>query len=129
MIQGDIQLLLAELRDELLKLPDTKALAAYQHQLAELRKSLVFLYDMANRAEKRMIVENVWPNRTVSRNEVAFEPYSWVKRADSDPTLLGGTHERDKGRTSITEEDKLTGPLLNLLNLSSLDGTAPSSKD
>ena len=113
--QRDIQLRLAELRDEVLKLPDVEALAAYQHQLAELRKNLVFLYDMANRAEKRMIVENVWPNRTVSRNEVSFKPYSWVTTVDPDPTLLGGAPERDRDRTSITEDDKLTDPLLNLL--------------
>jgi hypothetical protein len=115
--QSDIQLRLAELRDELLKLPDVEALAAYQHQLAELRKNLVLLYDMANRAEKRMIVENVWPNRSVSRNEVSFKPYSWVKRVDFDPALLGGAHERDTDRTFMTEDDKLTGPLLNLLRL------------
>ncbi|MCE8005967.1 recombinase family protein [Aestuariivita sp.] len=105
--QGDIQLRLAELQDEMLKLPDVDALAEYQEQLAELRKNLVYLYDMANRAEKRMIVENVWPNRTVSRNEVAFEPYSWVTRGKSDPTLLGGTQERDVDRTFIDLLDKL----------------------
>ncbi|WP_298296696.1 recombinase family protein [uncultured Litoreibacter sp.] len=106
--QGDIQLRLAELSDELLGLPDVEALAAYQQQLAELRKNLVFLYDMANRAEKRMIVENVWPNRIVSRNEVSLKPYSWVKRADFDPTLLGGVHEqhRDRSCQDITEDDK-----------------------
>lgn len=109
---------LAELRDELLKLPDVESLAAYQGQLAELRNNLVLLYDMANRAEKRMIVENVWPNRTVSRNEVSLKPYSWVKRVASDPTLLGGAHERDGDRTFTTKDDKLTGPLLILLKAS-----------
>ena len=105
--QGDIRLRLAELRDELLKLPDIEALAAYQSELAELRKNLLFLYDMANRAEKRMIVENVWPNRTVSRKEVAFKPYSWVKRAVSDQAVLCGTHERDRDRILITLLHKL----------------------
>lgn len=99
--EGEIRFRLTELNDELLKLPDEQTLAAHQDQLAELRKSLVFLYETANRAEKRMIVENVWPNRTVSRNEVALKPYSWVKRVDFDPTLLGGTHERDTSRTLI----------------------------
>ncbi len=103
--QGKIKLRLVELRDELLKLPDLEALAAHQEQLAELRKNLVLLYDMANRPEKRMIVENVWPNRTVSVNKIAFKPYSWVTRVDSDPTLLCGAPERDKGRTLIAEEN------------------------
>ena len=110
--QGEIQIRLAEFREELLKLPDVEALTAFHGKLAELRKNLVFLYEMANRAEKRMIVENVWPNRTVLQNKVAFEPYSWVKRVESNPTLLGGAHERDRDRTFITEDDKLTDSLL-----------------
>ena len=113
--QGGIQLRLAELRDELLKLPDADALAAYQGQLAELRKNLVFLYEMANRAEKRMIVENVWPNRTVSQKKVVFKPYSWVKRAVSDPDLLGGAHERDTDRTFMAEKDELLRPLIDMM--------------
>ncbi|MEM6416062.1 MAG: recombinase family protein [Pseudomonadota bacterium] len=116
--QGGIQLRLVELNDELLKLPDTEALAAYQGKLAELRNNLVYLYEMANRAEKRMIIENVWPNRTASRNEAAFEPYSWVSRVDFDPTLLGGTHERHRDRNGhdISEGDRsLIEPLLDLL--------------
>ncbi|MEM8637109.1 MAG: recombinase family protein [Pseudomonadota bacterium] len=105
--QGSIKLRLAELRDALLKLPDLKALAAHQKLLAELRKNLVFLYDQANRAEKRIIIENIWPNRTVSRKEVAFEPYSWVTGTDSDQPVLGGAHERDRDRTLINLLHKL----------------------
>jgi len=105
--QGIIQLRLADLRDELLKLPDPAALTTQQEHLAELRKSLVLLYDMANRAEKRMIVENVWPNRKVSGNQPAFEPYSWVVRTQTDMALLGGAHERDRDRTYMALLDLL----------------------
>ncbi|MEO9875144.1 MAG: recombinase family protein [Anderseniella sp.] len=98
---GKIRIRLAGLREEFLKLPDPRAIAAHQEQLAELRKNLVLLYNMANRAEKRMIIENVWPNRTVCEKEPAFEPYSWVTRVDTDPALLSGAPERDTGRTLI----------------------------
>ena len=113
--QGSIQLRLSELRDELLKIPDTEALAAQQEKLAELRKNLVFLYDMANRAEKRMILENVWPNRTVTGNEPAFEPYSWVTRVEFDPALLGSAHERERDRTFMDED--YIDPVEKLLSL------------
>ena len=113
--QSEIQVRLTGLREQVEKLPDPVALAEQQQQLAELRKSLVLLYEMANRAEKRMIIENVWPNRTVSGRDVAFKPYSWVEREDFNPNLLGSAHERNRDRTFITEDDTLTGPLLNLL--------------
>lgn len=94
-----IHVRLADLRDQTEKLPDPAAIEANLAKLAELRKSLVQLYQMANRNEKRMIVENVWPNRTVCRDKPAFEPYDWVVRAASDTALLGGALERDRGRT------------------------------
>ena len=97
--KNTIQIRLIKLREELLKLPDPETLAKQQHKMAELRKSLVLLYEMANPAEKRMIVENVWPNRTVSVRSPAFEPYSWVVREGCDQSLLCGAHERDTRRT------------------------------
>lgn len=101
-----IQIRLAELRDKVNRLPDPEAIEAHLGKLAELRKSLVHLYEMANRAEKRMIVENVWPNRTVTRKTPAFEPYDWVIRANDDVAFLGGALERDRGRTLIELLDK-----------------------
>ncbi|PWE34088.1 recombinase family protein [Maritimibacter sp. 55A14] len=100
-----IQVRLAELREKHAQIPDPSALVVQQEKLAELRNSLVFLYESANRAEKRMIVENVWPNRTVSGKKPAFEPYSWITRVKNDVTLLGGAHERDRDRTSTAEGD------------------------
>lgn len=109
---------LADLEEKLTNIPSPDAMADNHRKLAELRKSLVLLYQNANRAEKRMIIENVWPNRTVSGKKPAFEPYSWVERAKNDMTLLGGAQERDRGRTSISEDDapspqKLFGLLTN----------------
>jgi DNA invertase Pin-like site-specific DNA recombinase len=90
---------IAELREQLEEIPDPAAIAAHQAKLAELRKSLVLLYENANRVEKRMIIENVWPNRTVSGKKPAFEPYSWVTRTENDMSLLGGAQERCIDRT------------------------------
>ncbi|WP_371226354.1 recombinase family protein [Roseovarius sp. 2305UL8-3] len=122
--QGKIYVRLAGLREEVLKLPDPDpdALTEHQEQLAELRKSLVLLYEKANRAEKRMIIENVWPNRTVSGIKPAFEPYSWVARVEIDPALLGGAQKRHRDRTThdIAEDDlQLIQPLFELLNAAS----------
>ncbi len=117
--KSKIQIRLKDLQEKLAQLPDLAALERQQEKLAELRKSLVLLYENANRAEKRQIIENVWPNRTVSRKEPAFEPYSWVTRADCDPALLGGAPERDTGRSSHDMADSdmsLIEPLFELLD-------------
>ncbi len=98
----EIQLRITDLRDQLEKLPNPSALVERQTQLAELRKNLALLYESANRAEKRMIIENVWPNRTVAGKKIVFEPYSWVTKAENDLALLGGVHERYRDRTYIT---------------------------
>lgn len=94
--KSKIHIRLKDLREKLAELPDPAALVAQHEQLAELRKSLVLLYENANRAEKRQIIENVWPNRTVLGKEPAFEPYSWVRRADCGPALLGGAPTRNR---------------------------------
>ena len=96
-----IQLRLTELRDQLRRIPDPVQARAHQEQLAELRRSLVLLYENTNRAERRMIVENVWPNRTVSGREPRFEPYDWVVKGEERDPLLCGALERDTGRTLI----------------------------
>lgn len=117
--KGKILIRLKGLAEELAKLPDPAALVAQHEQLAELRKSLVLLYESANRTEKRQIIENVWPNRTVCSKEPAFEPYSWVKRVDFYPAILGGAQERDGRRSSqaMRQDDmSLTQPLLEALN-------------
>lgn len=101
------QVRLAALRQELTKLPDHAAVQAHHDKLAELRNSLVLLYEMANPAEKRAIIENVWPNRTVTLRQPGFEPYSWVTRAETDMTILGSAPDRDRERTIIELFDKL----------------------
>lgn len=109
------------LQEELAKVPDPAALIAQQEQLAELRNNLVFLYENANRAEKRQIIENVWPNRTVCGKKPAFEAYSWVRKVDFGPALLGGALERGTGRSSqdiINSDMLLIQPLLDLLSRS-----------
>jgi site-specific DNA recombinase len=117
--RGKIHIRIKGLQGKLLELPDPVALAAQHEQLAELRESLVFLYESANRAEKRQIIENVWPNRTVCGKKPAFETYSWVRRVDCDPALLGGAQERDEGRSSqgMHQSDRaLVQPLFEMLD-------------
>ncbi|WP_146345629.1 recombinase family protein [Phaeobacter marinintestinus] len=114
-----VQLRVVELRDQLDRMPDSAAAEAYQEKLAELRKSLVLLYENANRAEKRMIIENVWPNRTVSGRKPAFEPYSWVTKVESCVTLLCGAQEWDRGRRGHgikSYDNSLIQPLFSLLD-------------
>jgi DNA invertase Pin-like site-specific DNA recombinase len=113
------QLRIAGLNEELEKIPDPADRDAHLKQLAELRKSLISLYENANRAEKRVIIENVWPNRVVSQKTPAFEPYSWVERVENDAALLCGALERHRGRTihDIDQSNmELIRPLLNMLN-------------
>ena len=47
-----------------------------------------------------MIIENVWPNRTVSETKPLLEPYSWVSGGQNALTLLGGAPERDRRRST-----------------------------
>lgn len=113
-----LQIDLVAQEEDLKLLPSIEQLRTNQSKLAELRNSLCLLYEMANRAEKRCIIENVWPNRTVVGRTPAFEPYSWVVEAKSDPTLLCGAHHRHRGRTEEGKksDEELFGPLLNLLS-------------
>jgi len=45
------------------------------------------------------------------------KPYAWRKHKSKTPfwVFLICAHQRDKDRTFMTEDDTLTGPLLNLL--------------
>ncbi|MFO6466256.1 recombinase family protein, partial [Jannaschia sp. KMU-145] len=83
-----IKIRLSTLQEEAAKAPTLKKLAKHQEQLAELRKNLALLYKIANRVEKRLIIENVWPNRTVIRDQPSFEPYNWVSGHEKPPPLL-----------------------------------------
>lgn len=103
-----LQLRIVEMRERLEELPDPTAIVAQQAKLAELQKSLVFLYENADRAEKRILVENVWPNRIVSGKEPCFEPYSWVTQNNTGSCVTEGAHERDRDRTLINLLHELT---------------------
>ncbi|MEM9761631.1 MAG: recombinase family protein [Pseudomonadota bacterium] len=107
--RAQVQLDIVDLRAELAELPDPEQMERHRARVAELRNSLVLLYEMANPLEKRMVIENVWPNRWVTPNGPCFEPYDWVFRSENDPALLGGALERDRGRTLIGLLDKYSG--------------------
>ncbi|QXT41028.1 recombinase family protein [Gymnodinialimonas ceratoperidinii] len=99
--KNEQQVHLVELRDRLARIPYPEAARVYQAKLVELRKNLVLLYEIANRAEKRILIENVWSNRTVQQKNLKLEPYSWVRKGGNDPALLGGVPERDRDRTLL----------------------------
>ncbi len=115
--QDSLHLRLTSLKEALQKSPDPKALSAQRERLAELQRNLVLLYDCANRAEKRIIVENVWPNRVVSGKKPKLKPHSWVLRQETDDTLTYGEAERDGGRTgcSMGNDYELMRPLFEML--------------
>jgi hypothetical protein len=104
--KGGLLRRLNNLRDRLAKLPDPDVLQAQQQQLAELQNNLVYLYELANRTEKRTIVENVWPNRMVAGKKPLFEPDSWLVRVECDRSLTDGEPERDRGRTLLALLDR-----------------------
>jgi len=114
--KGSLLLRLNNLRDRLAALPDPDDLMAQQQQLAELQNNLVYVYELADRAEKRMIVENVWPNRTVAGRSPLFKPDSWLVKAGPDRSLTEGEPERDGDRTSdnILSDLELVRPLLEM---------------
>ena len=99
--RGEIQLRLSELSQQLAGLPDVEGLKRLQSKLAELQNNLVFLYENATRAEKRCIVENVWPNRSISGKKPVFKPDSWLLRHPSEQAFTRGALERDRERTFI----------------------------
>ncbi len=113
------QLRLVELREQLEKMPNPAEIQTHLKRLAELQNNLVLLYQNANRTEKRMIIENVWPNRTVIQNKPLLKPYSWVSGGQNDMTLLGGAPKRTSRRSTheITASDmQLIQPLFDLLD-------------
>lgn len=114
-----LRIRLLNLQDSLQKLPDIGSLLAYRTKVAELRKNLVFLYENANRAEKRIIVQNVWPNCFVQGKKPLFKPDFWLKRTGISMPLTYGAHERDTRRTGhgIGDDDmSLIAPLFELLD-------------
>ena len=103
----ELQLRIVALKEDLEKLPNPDELRERKKQLAELQKNLVLLYEMANRTEKRLIVENVWPNRTVSGKKPLFEPDTWLLKANCGQAFTYGAPERDRRRILIDLIDKL----------------------
>ncbi|WP_424970631.1 recombinase family protein [Dinoroseobacter sp. S76] len=99
--ERDGKLRLAELQKELATLPDPAAETAKHMQFLELMKSLAELYILAERDEKRAIVQNCFSNRTVSPKDVCLEPYDWLQRGKIAYPVLVGAHLRDADRTFL----------------------------
>lgn len=97
--QVELQKIMASIEVKIDELPDLRTIQAEMQKMAELRKNLLYLYQNANRANRRVIIENVWPNRWVSGKEVHLEPYSWVEVLQSEQTLTCGDPQFDRGRT------------------------------
>ena len=114
--ERDGKLRLAELQEELATLPDPAAETAKHLQFLELMKSLAELYILAERDEKRVIVQNCFSNPTVAPKNVCLEPYDWLQRGKIACTVLVGAHLRDEDRTFMK--------LLDLLMTRPRDGNA-----
>ena len=98
-------------------------------QFLELMKSLAELYILAERDEKRVIVQNCFSNRTVSPKNVCLEPYDWLQRGKIACPVLDGAHLRGEDRTHLTKEDKLTDTLLKLLHLRKAECYLPDTRN
>ena len=92
-------LTIANLRNELRKLPDPAEIEANTRQFIELMKTLAELYESLKPAEKREFIENAFSNRTVVGRKPTLEPYSWLEEAESGLGVLNGAPYRDTDRT------------------------------
>ena len=90
---------LAELRSELRRLPNKEQIEATAQQFIELMKSLTGLYEILKPAERRVLVENAFSNRTVIGKEPQLQPHSWLQEAKNDLGVLVGAPDRDTDRT------------------------------
>ena len=90
---------LAELREELRKLPNPIEIAANNAQFIELMKNLAGLYETLKPSEKRVFIENTFSNRTVAGRKPYFEPCSWVQQVETDMCVPFGEPSRHTDRT------------------------------
>jgi len=93
---------LSELRENLARLPSAEDLERLTHELAELRKGLCSAYDLADKDEKRILVDSIWPNRQVIGKSVVLEPSDWLREALAGKPIPVGDPEWGHGRTFAT---------------------------
>ncbi|WP_323768493.1 recombinase family protein [Marinovum sp.] len=112
------KLRLVELRDELEKLPNAEKIAQRRRDFLELVKTLCLLYENANLAEKREIVENAFSNRLVAGKYVDLQPYKWLVSHDSASSVLECDPERhrDTDLPGVTAGVQNLELILNLKN-------------
>ncbi|NEK24203.1 recombinase family protein [Sulfitobacter sp. JBTF-M27] len=89
----------AQLREELQKLPDAAEIKANAKQFIELMKTLAGLYQSLKRDEKREFIKNAFSNRTVVERKLTLEPHSWLTEAKVGLGVLDGAPHRDTDRT------------------------------
>jgi len=85
---------LAELKDHLAELPEADKIAERRRDFLELMKTLCFLYERADRTEKREIVENAFSNRAVAGKHVDLQPYNWLEEHQIASDVLKCEPER-----------------------------------
>jgi hypothetical protein len=84
---------LRELEDERRRATETRLSPAQVERFLELLTSLAELHGLANRLEKRLIVQNAFSNRTVSRKEVYLEPSNWLTEREISRLSPMVTHD------------------------------------
>jgi len=76
------------------------AKAAQLGTIIELTKNLKRSHEMANRAEKRRIVESTSSNRVVIGKKIYLEPQKWLLEVRNIASTPSGDPLRSKDRTS-----------------------------
>lgn len=88
-----------ELRAEEAETANLAQKAAHLESIIELTKTLTRSHTLADRTEKRRIVESTTSNRTVIGNEVYLEPRKWLVEVKNLSSTPGGDPSRSVDRT------------------------------
>ncbi|MGC9417824.1 MAG: recombinase family protein [Rhodovulum sp.] len=101
------QLALCDLEEELANLPDCRVIAAHHAKFIELLKDLAALYETLKPAEKRVLLENTFSNRTVKGKEAHFSTYSWASAGqNASPVSFGDPHRHTDRTFELSPELK-----------------------
>lgn len=65
----------------------------------ELAKSLYLHYEMADPAQKRLIVQNAFSNCSLQGENLSLTPQNWLREPENTVAVLCGAPDRDRTRT------------------------------
>jgi site-specific DNA recombinase len=115
--QKALKLHVAELTEELQKLPRPDQITRNRHNFLELMKTLADLHKTADPPEKREMIENCFSNRVVIEKQIVLEPHNWLSEPKNLPLssrvalsephleLMKQCFEKIKGRSEAVVPD------------------------